>query len=39
MRYLEPGRRRRRRLGPPLTRLLWLVALGIALAIVVQTVR
>ena len=35
MRYLEPGRKRRRR-SLPLTRILWLVACGIALAFAVQ---
>jgi hypothetical protein len=36
VRYLEPGRKRPRRPPRSLARLLWLVAAGLAVALVVQ---
>jgi hypothetical protein len=36
VRYLEPGRKRRRRRRGSVARTLWLVAAGMALALVVQ---
>ena len=38
MRYLEPGRKRRRS-RPSATRLLWLVAAAIALTLALQAIR
>jgi hypothetical protein len=37
VRYLEPGRKRRRRRPASVVRALWLIAAGMALALVVQT--
>lgn len=38
MRYLEPGRKRRRT-RPSATRVLWLIAAGIALTLALQAIR
>jgi hypothetical protein len=38
MPYLEPGRKRRRA-RPSATRLLWLIAAGMALALALQAIR
>jgi hypothetical protein len=38
MKYLEPGRKRRRQ-RISLTRTLWLIAAGVALAIALQLIR
>jgi hypothetical protein len=36
--YLQPGRKRRRRRPPALTRVLWLLAAGLAVALLVQLI-